>query len=145
MIESIENLEDMKGHTVREWVAMLGPRTEIFNRFKNFLRTFVDAKGHNLYKEKIRQMVEANKESLVVDYNILASQEHVLAYFLPEAPAEMLKIFDEAGKDVVLSMYPNYDKIVKEIHVRISDLPLIEDLRSLRYGKYIHCIYIIEI
>ena len=58
--------------------------------------------------------------------------EHVLAYFLPEAPAEMLKIFDEAAKDIVLNMYPNYDKIVKEIHVRISDLPLIEDLRSLR-------------
>ena len=30
-----------------------------------------------------------------MDYNVLASQEHVLAYFLPEAPAEMLKIFDE--------------------------------------------------
>ena len=58
MIESIENLEDMKGHSVREWVTMLAPRTEIYNRFKNFLRTFVDAKGHNLYKEKIRQMVE---------------------------------------------------------------------------------------
>ncbi len=170
MIESIENLEDMRGHSVREWVSMIGPRTEIFNRFKNFLRTFVDTKGHNLYKEKIRQMVEgedinsdfcptaveirflahpatharvcaqlqpgfssaANKESLVVDYNILASQEQVLAYFLPEAPAEMLKIFDEAAKDVVLSMYPRYDQIVKEIHVRISDLPLIEDLRALR-------------
>ena len=29
-------------------------------------------------------------------------------------------------------MYPRYDQIVKEIHIRISDLPLIEDLRSLR-------------
>ena len=58
MIESIENLEDMKGHSVREWVSMIGPKTEIYNRFKNFLRTFVDHKGHNLYKEKIRQMVE---------------------------------------------------------------------------------------
>ena len=58
MIESIENLEDMKGHSVREWVAMLGPKTEIKNRFKNFLRTFVDSKGHNVYREKIRQMVE---------------------------------------------------------------------------------------
>ena len=64
MIESIENLEDMKGHTVREWVAMLAPRTEIYNRFKNFLRTFVDAKGHNLYKEKIRQMVEGKCDVL---------------------------------------------------------------------------------
>ena len=58
MIESIENLEDTKGHTVREWVTMLAPRTEILNRFKNFLRSFVDARGHSLYKEKIRQMVE---------------------------------------------------------------------------------------
>ena len=30
-------------------------------------------------------------------------------------------------------MYPRYDQIVKEIHVRISELPLIEDLRSLRF------------
>lgn len=58
MIESIENLEDMKGHSVREWVSMLGPKTEIKNRFKNFLRTYVDTKGHNVYREKIRQMVE---------------------------------------------------------------------------------------
>ena len=62
MIESIENLEDMKGHSVREWVSMVGSRTEIYNRFKNFLRTFVDKKGHNLYREKIRQMVEGENE-----------------------------------------------------------------------------------
>lgn len=132
MVESIENLEDMKGHSVREWVSMLGPKTEIKNRFKNFLRTFVDSKGHNVYREKIRQMVEGNKESLVIDYNMLASVEQVLAYFLPEAPTEMLQNFDEAAKEVVLSMYPNYEKIVKEIHVRIAELPLIEELRSLR-------------
>ncbi|WAR25901.1 MCM2-like protein [Mya arenaria] len=118
MIESIENLEDMKGHSVREWVAMLAPKTEIKNRFKNFLRTFVDSKGHN--------------ESLTVDYNMLAEVEQVLAYFLPEAPTEMLQNFDEAGKEVVLSMYPNYERIAKEIHVRIAELPLIEELRSLR-------------
>lgn len=32
-IESIENLEDTKGYTTKEWVSMLGPRTEIANRF----------------------------------------------------------------------------------------------------------------
>ena len=61
MIESIENLEDMKGHTVKEWVSLLAPRTEVYNRFKNFLRTFVDEHGHNLYKEKIRQLVEGKQ------------------------------------------------------------------------------------
>uniref|UniRef100_A0A8C5PQY1 DNA replication licensing factor MCM2 n=1 Tax=Leptobrachium leishanense TaxID=445787 RepID=A0A8C5PQY1_9ANUR len=132
MIESIENLEDMKGHTVREWVSMAATRLEIFHRFKNFLRTHVDEHGHNVFKEKISDMCKENRESLVVNYEDLAAREHVLAYFLPEAPAEMLKIFDEAAKEVVLVMYPKYDRIAKEIHVRISHLPLVEELRSLR-------------
>ena len=40
---------------------------------------------------------EANKESLVVDYNDLARCVEVLAFFLPEAPTEMLSIFDEVS------------------------------------------------
>ena len=64
---------------------------------------------------------------------VLFRSEHVLAYFLPEAPTEMLKIFDEAAKEVVLAMYPKYDRIAHDIHVRICNLPLVEELRSLRY------------
>lgn len=63
----------------------------------------------------------------------MANKEHVLAYFLPEAPFQMLEIFDEVAKDIVLSMYPSYDRVTSEIHVRISDLPLIEELRTFRY------------
>ncbi|RVE73345.1 hypothetical protein OJAV_G00049230 [Oryzias javanicus] len=111
MIESIENLEDMKGHTVREWVSMPAPRLEIYNRFKNFLRTHVDENGHNVFKEKISDMCKENRE---------------------KAPAEMLKVFDEAAKEVVLAMYPKYDRIAHEIHVRVSNLPLVEEIRALR-------------
>ena len=60
MIESIENLEDMKDHTVREWVSMQAPRLEIKNRFKQFLRTYVSEKGHNVYREKIKQMCQGD-------------------------------------------------------------------------------------
>jgi len=132
MVESIENLEDTRGRPVREHIMAVGPRTECANRFKNFLRTYVDDRGHNLYREKIRSMCEQNLCSLEVDYNILAAECSVLAFFLPEAPTEMLQIFDEAAKSVVLSMFPHYERIAKEIHVRISDLPLVEELRSLR-------------
>ena len=62
----------------------------------------------------------------------MAEECAVLAYFLPEAPTEVLEIFDEAAKTVVLGMFPQYEQISKEIHVRISDLPLVEELRSLR-------------
>ena len=43
-------------------------------------------------------MYSANGESLVVDYNVLANEQQVIAFFLPEAPTEMLKIFDEVRK-----------------------------------------------
>jgi len=58
-LSSIENLEDLKGHTVKEWVGMAGPRLEIKNRFRHFLRTHVDEKGHNVYRDKIRQLCES--------------------------------------------------------------------------------------
>ncbi|EHA97933.1 DNA replication licensing factor MCM2 [Heterocephalus glaber] len=132
MIKSIENLEDLKGHSVREWVSMVGPRLEIHHCFKNFLRTHVDSHGHNVFKERISDMCKENRESLVVNYEDLVAREHVLAYFLPEAPAELLQIFDEAALEVVLAMYPKYDRIASHIHVRISHLPLVEELRSLR-------------
>merc|ERR1712038_1875406 len=132
VVESVENLEDTRGRPVRDHVSAIGPKTECYNRFKNFLRTYVDARGHNLYKEKIRTMCEQNGASFEVDYNILASEYQVLAYFLPEAPTEMLQIFDSAAKSVVLSMFPRYELIQKEIHVRITELPLVEELRSLR-------------
>lgn len=67
MIESIENLEDTKGYSIKDWVVMIGPRTEISNRFKNFLRTYVNSKGQYVYKEKIRRMCENNQ----VNYTFL--------------------------------------------------------------------------
>ncbi|GLV43696.1 Minichromosome maintenance 2 [Carabus blaptoides fortunei] len=132
MIESIEYLEDTKGHPVKEWVTMLGPRTEIKNRFKSFLRTHVNDKGAYIYKDKIRRMCENNLSSFTVEFPILAHQAHVLAYFLPEAPFQMLEIFDEVAKELVLSIFPSYERVSTEVHVRVSDLPLIEDLRTFR-------------
>ena len=69
----------------------MGPRTECANRFKNFLRTYL-VKGNPFYREKIRHMCEENLSSFEVDYNVLAAECSVLAFFLPEAPTEMLQV-----------------------------------------------------
>ncbi len=71
-IESIENLEVMKGHGLREWIKMVGPKTEIYNRFKNFLKTIVDEHGHNVFREKIRYMVEGTKEIQIILFSSFA-------------------------------------------------------------------------
>lgn len=132
MIESIENLEDTKGHSIKEWVSMMGPRTEICNRFKNFLRNYVDDKGNFVYRDRIRRMCEQNKSSFVVIFSELVNHQHVLAYFLPEAPLQMLELFDKVAKEMVLSIFPSYERVTNEIRVRIADLPLIEELRTFR-------------
>ncbi|KAK7870011.1 hypothetical protein R5R35_011978 [Gryllus longicercus] len=132
MIESIENLDDTKGHSVKEWVTMLGPRTEIANRFKSFLRNYIDSKGQYVYKERIRKMCESNQASFIVEFPTLANKQQVLAFFLPDAPMEMLRIFDQVAKEIVLNIFPSYERVTDEIHVRISDLPLVEDIRTFR-------------
>lgn len=44
---------------------MAAPRLEIYNRFKNFLRTHVDENGHNVFKEKISDMCKGSLISWV--------------------------------------------------------------------------------
>ncbi|VDM35030.1 unnamed protein product [Hydatigera taeniaeformis] len=132
-LESIENLEDMHGMAVNEWVQQPATRQEIKNRFKSFLRTFLDEHGVNVYAERIVQMARENRQCLSVDYQHLAAAEQVLAYFLPEAPFHVLEIFNEGALEVTLARYPRYDRISSHVNVRIVDLPLIEDLRSLRH------------
>lgn len=78
MIESIENLEDTKGYSIKEWVIMMGPRTEIANRFKNFLRTYVNSKGQYIYKEKIRRMCENNQ---VINFTLFVLYYYYLIQF----------------------------------------------------------------
>jgi DNA replication licensing factor MCM2 len=56
-----------------------------------------------------------------------------MAAWLADAPTEMLKIFDEVAYSVVLEMFPEYKKICAEVHVRITDLPINDSLRSLRF------------
>jgi len=64
--------------------------------------------------------------------------QHVpyLSLWLVDVPTEMLKIFDEVAMTIVLSMFPEYSRIHKEVHVRISDLPLHDSLRDLRFEVF---------
>jgi DNA replication licensing factor MCM2 len=51
-------------------------RKEIYNRFKNFLRTYVDTRGHNLYRKLIQDMCSLNKSSFEVSVLQLEKQAH---------------------------------------------------------------------
>ena len=69
----------------------------------------MDSRGHNLYREKIRHMCEENLSSFEVDYNTLAAECSVLAFFLPEAPTEMLQV----GSQICSSRYEMVQQDIK--------------------------------
>lgn len=136
---SLETLQDIKASNITEWVTLPSVMRTIAREFKSFLTEYIDAVGISVYGTRIRTLGEVNSESLEISYDHLSSTKAILAYFLANAPTEMLKIFDKAALEVTLLHYPNYEQIHPEIHVRISDLPVHYTLRQLRQS-HLNCL-----
>jgi DNA replication licensing factor MCM2 len=136
---SLEALQDVKAASLTEWVTQPAVQRTIKREFKAFLTEYTDGSGSSVYGNRIRTLGEVNAESLEVSYDHLSSSRAILAYFLANAPAEMLNLFDEVAMDVVLLHYPDYERIHSEIHVRIFDLPVHYTLRQLRQS-HLNCL-----
>lgn len=136
---SLETLQDVKASSLVEWVAQPAVQRTIKREFKAFLTEYTDENGASVYGNRIRTLGEVNAESLEVSYDHLSTSKAILAYFLANAPGEMLKLFDEVAMEVTLLHYPDYERIHSEIHVRISDLPVHYTLRQLRQ-THLNCL-----
>ncbi|ATY61580.1 DNA replication licensing factor mcm2 [Cordyceps militaris] len=136
---SLEALGDVKAANLTEWVSQAPVQRTIRREFKAFLTSYTDASGSSVYGNRIRTLGEINAESLEVSYEHLSESKAILAYFLANSPAEMLKLLDEVANEVVLLHYPDYERIHKEIHVRIFDLPVHYTLRQLRQS-HLNCL-----
>jgi DNA replication licensing factor MCM2 len=126
-------ISDLKDRTVAEWVGMEQTRRHVAYRFKKFLNDFVDNNNVKVYMERITRMCENNGRSFELDYRHLHSSVQILALYLSDAPSEMLEIFDEVAQELVSLQFEFYSRVRKEIHVRISNLPLVENIRDLRH------------
>ena len=136
---SLEALQDVKAASLTDWVAQPAVYKTIAREFKSFLTEYTDEHGHSVYGVRVRTLGEVNAESLEVSFDHLAESKATLAYFLANAPAEMLKIFDTVAMEVTLYHYPDYERIHSEIHVRITDLPVQYTLRQLRQ-THLNCL-----
>ncbi|KAI8624970.1 MCM-domain-containing protein [Xylariaceae sp. FL1651] len=136
---SLEALQDVKASSLTDWVSQPAVQRTIKREFKAFLTEYTDESGSSVYGNRIRTLGEINAESLEVSYDHLSSSKAILAYFLANAPQEMLTLFDEVAMDVVLLHYPDYERIHSDIHVRIFDLPVHYTLRQLRQS-HLNCL-----
>ncbi len=143
---------------LREWIAQDKTRREIQRRFRVFLSTFregedklndgLDEEGADeaevkrrkrlmaqtppTYEERIRHMCSANKAALEVSYLHLVQTQPTLALWISEAPRDVLDVLNEAATRHTLRLFPSYHTIRDEIHVRVSDVPIVDSLRDLR-------------
>ncbi|CAO3611186.1 unnamed protein product [Cunninghamella echinulata] len=132
---TLQELSNVKGTTIDGWITQEAPRRAIRREFKDFLQTYMDEGGTSVYGERIRDMGERNGESFEVNYEHLVQMKTPLAYYLANSPIAMLKILDEVALEVTLMQYPEYERIHREIHIRITDLPTSNTLRELRQNQ----------
>ncbi|TID26143.1 hypothetical protein CANINC_002838 [Pichia inconspicua] len=125
-------LIDVKAPSVLEWICQPQVTRTIAREFKSFLLEYVDENGRSVYGPRIREMGEANSESLEVSFAHLLSSKAILADFLRQCPEEMLKIFDVVAMEATEIHYSDYTKIHSEIHVRITEYNDLLNLRDLR-------------
>lgn len=128
---------------LREWIAQDRTRREIRRKFRAFIRHFTEEsmgedhterrrRGNGMYEQKIRTMCASNLSTLQVSYSHLMEAEPVLAFWLVDAPKDMFDVLNEAATRHTLMLFPSYNTIRPEIHVRISNYPIMDSLRDLR-------------
>ena len=136
---TLDELADVKASNITDWVLQPQVLRSIYKEFKAFLTEFTDEAGTSVYGNRIKTLGEVNSASLEVSYNHISDVKATLAYFLANEPTEVLKVFDQVALDVTLFHYPQYHDIHNEIHVRITDVPVLYTLRQLRQA-HLNCL-----
>lgn len=142
------NLDDYQG-PLKEWLQIESTRREIKRRFRQFLQEYTgpqdDEENENangvkspkekltIYPAQIISMCRANKASLEVSFLHLSDAIPILAVWVADEPETILELFDEEATEVTINLYQNYDLIHPVIHVRITQLPIVDRLRDLRH------------
>ncbi|KAM0987900.1 hypothetical protein ACFX13_012146 [Malus domestica] len=119
--------------TLREWVTRDEVRRFIGRKFKEFLLTYVK-KDHSDIEcvRLINEMVLANKCSLEIDYKQFIHVHPNIAIWLADAPQSVLEVMEDVAKNVVFTLHPNYKRIHQKIYVRITNLPVYDQIRNIR-------------
>ncbi|KAH0872017.1 hypothetical protein HID58_069379, partial [Brassica napus] len=119
--------------SLREWVMRDEVRRFIAKKFRDFLLTFVKPNNENgEYVRLINEMVSANKCSLEIDYKEFIHVHPNIAIWLADAPQPVLEVMEEVSEKVIFDLHPNYKNIHQKIYVRVTNLPVNDQIRNIR-------------
>lgn len=75
----------------------------------------------------------ANKCSLEIDYKQFIYIHPNIAIWLADAPQSVLEVMEEVARNVVFDLHNNYRNIHQKIFVRITNLPVYDQIRNIRW------------
>ncbi|ELQ74290.1 DNA replication licensing factor, MCM2 component [Trachipleistophora hominis] len=127
-VEVPENEENEELPVNKEVMENESYKLKIKNLFAKFLSNY----GGRKYIKLIKTMCAENGESLLVSYTDMESFDDLLVRVLVVCAEPAIEVFDDALRLVVLSLFPNYFMIRVQVHVRVIDVPVVEELRELR-------------
>lgn len=95
------------------------------NELCNLLMVFIN----DTYVKDIRMMCASNLESITIKYTDLTKE---LVEYLETSADVFLDTLNTAIQRVTKKYFPNYNMIKPRVYGRISNVPVIEEIRSLR-------------
>lgn len=82
--------------------------------------------------DKLRKIMRANEQSLVVEFDHLSIYDSVLTQWILEMPRYVLPLLNEVAFGVAVEENPQIESIMDRIFVRIACLPVDDKMRDLR-------------
>lgn len=113
--EKFLDIEECRGK-LHLWIKEERTRKWIRRTFRRFISTF-NTKPHDndqpfyVYKERIREMCNKNKQSLEITYDHLVEFNSTIALWVAEEPLLIIPYLNESAKRLVNRWYPGYDSI----------------------------------
>jgi len=97
-----------------------------------FINSFRDNKGKNIYINQINEIIAYRKKSLVINFADLFNFNEQLATQIINNPKETLSVLENKIYEYIIEKDPTYQEEIKKIHIRITNVPRTVELRKIR-------------
>jgi DNA replication licensing factor MCM2 len=130
--ENYLNREDVKGK-LTDWLQQPHVQKYIHITFSKIMKEYKDSDFKPVYEQRIVEMCTQNKQSLEVNFAHINESNSFLASWILQSPKLTIPILNDIGFTLACEIFPQYSNIHNEIYIRIRDLPILDNLRDLRY------------
>lgn len=133
--ENLKKLEAINFNLLK-WLKNPKNKEIVKHRFLCILFGITELKsGNSYYLEKIKNSFSNGKKIIFLSFQHLVAGDPILAIWVATEPEKILKIFAGVCNEIITDFFPVFPDNSNRCCIRISGLPVYEDLSDLRKIK----------